>query len=263
MSILIVDDSPDMRLLIKTLLNNAGYKDVIVCGSAEEAIKILEGKKIDLILMDIMMPGIDGIEACRMINSRVNLLDIPIIMVTAKDDIEYLKLAFAAGALDYVTKPFNKIELLARVRSALKLKHEMDNRKSKEIELKKITQQLAELNAKLQRLSSLDGLTGIPNRRTFDEVLEIELKRAVRNKSPISLIMLDIDHFKLFNDTYGHLKGDDCLKEIAKVLQNSLKRPGDLVARYGGEEFACILPNTDREGAKSVAEKIRKKYQKN
>ncbi|RMG73826.1 MAG: diguanylate cyclase [Nitrospirae bacterium] len=256
MSILVVDDSDDTRLLIETILSKAGHKDVLTCSSVSEALKILEDREVDLILMDVLMPEIDGIEACRLIKRNKDLLDIPIIMVTAKDDMEYLQQAFSAGALDYITKPFNRIELLARVRSALKLKQEMDKRKARERELEQMAKALEEANERLKRLSSLDGLTGIANRRVFDETLEAELKRAKRQKSPISLILIDVDYFKLYNDSYGHIKGDECLKKIADVLSGALKRAGDLAARYGGEEFACILANTDVEGALGMAEKI-------
>ncbi len=256
MSILVVDDSDDTRLLIETILSKAGHKDVLTCSSVSEALKILQDREVDLILMDVLMPEIDGIEACRLIKRNKDLLDIPIIMVTAKDDMEYLQQAFSAGALDYITKPFNRIELLARVRSALKLKQEMDKRKARERELEQMAKALEEANERLKRLSSLDGLTGIANRRVFDETLEAELKRAKRQKSPISLILIDVDYFKLYNDSYGHIKGDECLKKIADVLSGALKRAGDLAARYGGEEFACILANTDVEGALGMAEKI-------
>ncbi|RMG04742.1 MAG: diguanylate cyclase [Nitrospirae bacterium] len=241
---------------MKTILNKADYSDVILCGSADEAFKVMEECDVDLILMDVMMPGVDGIEACRRINEKKEMLDIPIIMVTAKDDREHLQRAFSVGALDYVTKPFDKVELLARVRSALKLKCEMDKRKARERELEEMTRKLEKANAQLRRLSSVDGLTGVANRRTFDETLSQELKRAVRSRQPISLVMIDVDYFKLFNDTYGHQKGDDCLKSIAGVLKTLLKRPGDLPARYGGEEFACILAGTSSEGASKIVSEI-------
>ncbi len=268
MSILIIDDSQESRLLLKSILKAAGYTDVLTAGSAREAFKILnlddETKApayIDLILMDIMMPEIDGIEACKRIKAREHLRDIPIIMITALTDVEILKTAFAAGAMDYIAKPPNKVELLARVRSALRLKHEMDARKAREQELLEVTRQLEEANQILLRLSSLDGLTGIANRRRFDEFLEMEWRRGLRESAPLSLIMLDIDFFKAYNDAYGHQAGDDCLKAVANTLSNTVNRPGDLVARYGGEEFAVILPRTHPEGAVTVAELLRAKVE--
>lgn len=262
MKILIVDDSPDSQLLIKSILEYAGYKDLLTANSALEAFKRLGmdsnatvSTDIDLILMDIVMPEMDGIEACRLIKSFEYLRDIPIIIVTAtaKD----LQMAFAAGATDYITKPLNKVELLARVSSALRLKREIDNRKAREQELMKLTQQLEELNQMLQRLSSLDGLTGIANRRHFDLILKQEWRRALRDATPLSLILIDVDFFKAYNDTYGHQMGDDCLKRVANSLKDVLKRPTDLIARYGGEEFVVLLPKTDVGGAIALAEEMR------
>ncbi|MER3446092.1 MAG: diguanylate cyclase response regulator [Candidatus Dadabacteria bacterium] len=262
MKILIVDDSPDSQLLIKSILNYAGYKDLLTANSALEAFRQLgmdnlasASTDIDLILMDVVMPEMDGIEACRLIKSFEYLRDIPIIIVTAtaKD----LQMAFAAGATDYITKPLNKVELLARVSSALRLKREIDNRKAREQELMKLTQQLEELNQILQRLSSSDGLTGVANRRHFDLVLKQEWRRAIRDATPLSLILIDVDFFKAYNDTYGHQMGDDCLKRVANSLKGVLKRPTDLIARYGGEEFVALLPKTDTDGAAALAEGMR------
>jgi len=264
MAILIVDDSPVGRLYIENILKKAGYNDILTAESATNAFKILDMDNsrgvetgVDLILMDIVMPGIDGIEMCRLIKEHEHLQDIPVIMVTAKHNINILQSAFSAGAMDYITKPLNKIELLARVRSALKLKHETDRRKAHEQELLEVSRQLEEENQNLRRLSFLDGLTGIANRRHFDEILLNEWNRALRDARPLSLIILDIDFFKNYNDTYGHQTGDDCLKQVAGFLSSSLKRPGDLAARYGGEEFAAILPNTNIEGATVIAEVLR------
>jgi diguanylate cyclase (GGDEF)-like protein len=178
-------------------------------------------------------------------------------MVTATVQIKELQMAFAAGAIDYITKPLNKVELLARVSSALRLKREIDNRKAREQELLKLTQRLEELNQMLQRLSSLDGLTGIANRRHFDLVLKQEWRRAIRDATPLSLVLIDVDFFKAYNDTYGHQMGDDCLKRVTDSLKGVVKRPTDLIARYGGEEFVVLLPKTDIEGASALAEEMR------
>ena len=259
MSILIVDDSILGRVLLRDILKENGYENVIMAASAKEAIDYLTTcqkhssfryENVNLILMDGIMPDIEGIEACRMIRKLEGMHDVPIIMVTGKTDINTLQQAFDAGANDYLTKPFNKFELIARVRSALNLKYEIDKLKAREAELE-------ELNKILQELSSIDGLTGVANRRRFDEVLDIEIKRAKRNKTPLSIVMIDIDFFKEYNDTYGHLQGDECLKNIANTLNETVKRSEDLVARYGGEEFVLILPNTDINGAKYVAEQAR------
>ena len=257
--ILIVDDSKSSRLLLKTILHKAGYKDILVAECAKDAFEMLgmnaEKRKpgsdnFDLILMDIEMPEIDGIEACQRIKKIWSLIDIPIIMVTASTDVANLQKAFDRGAIDYISKPVRKVELLARIRSVLKLKEEMDRRKV-------LVKKLEAANIKLKKLSFIDGLTGIANRRIFDEFLEKEWRRPLRNRKQLSLIMIDIDFFKKYNDTYGHQAGDDCLKQVAKTLSGVLKRPGDLAARYGGEEFAIILSETDSVNAKKLAEKAR------
>ena len=264
MGILIVDDSRDSRELLKRHLNNAGYKDVIAEESAENALKALgvgqegQGGRFDLILMDIIMPGIDGIAACQKIKEYPDLHDIPIVMVTALDEDNSLQFAFAAGAVDYITKPINKIELLARVSSVLQLKIERDRRKSREKELLEALGQLRKANEILRRLSAIDGLTGLSNRRHLDEFMEKEWRRAIRDKRPISVIMMDIDHFKAYNDHYGHQGGDDCLKKVGAVIAETVKRPADLAARYGGEEFIAVLPDTGIQGAAELAEKLRK-----
>ncbi|KJS87028.1 MAG: hypothetical protein JM58_05840 [Peptococcaceae bacterium BICA1-8] len=268
MNILIVDDSPSIRSTIKYILNQAGYTNLLFADSAQKSFQNLgladfnknvpsTGQKLDLILLDIVLPDLDGREVCRIIKSVEHLRDIPVIMVTALTEIEHLEAAFTAGAMDYITKPINSIELLVRVRSALKLKQEMDQNKLREQNLLELTKQLEKAVEKLNLLSSIDGLTGIANRRRFDEYFNSECKRAQRNFTFLSLIMIDIDYFKAFNDTYGHQAGDECLKTVATALNNILKRPGDLICRYGGEEFAVILPDVHQEGALAVAENMR------
>src|SRR5262249_39204252 len=236
-----------------------GYTNLLMAASAQEAFTQLgmddparTGTAIDLILMDILLPGMDGLEACRRIKADDRFRDLPIIIVTSLTEVSNLESAYAAGAMDYLTKPFNKIELLVRLRSALTLKREMDCRKSREKELLQVMQQLEAANRQLQRLSYLDGLTGIANRRHFDALLDQEWKRAARESLPLSLILIDVDWFKKYNDTYGHQSGDDCLKQVAETLSGTLRRPGDLVARYGGEEFVVILANTAAAGAVEV-----------
>lgn len=263
MAIVIVDDTTFGLEVIKAFLMKAGYTDVITAKSARELYQLVDGYsdrgivEIDLILMDIVMPEVDGIEACRNIKKREWLADVPVIMVTATTEKDSLQQAFSAGAMDFIKKPLERVELLSRVRSALRLKHETARRKARETELLEVTHQLQEANERLQSLSFLDGLTGIANRRHFDQELLQECRRAQREGIALSLIMIDIDYFKAFNDTYGHLKGDDCLKTVANILKKTLKRPGDFVARYGGEEFAVVLPNTEHEGAAIVAEELR------
>lgn len=267
MSILVVDDSPTIRSIIKVYLRDAGYNEVFFAETAKETFELLgigsqdktkvdAANSIDLILLDIVLPDMDGREACRAIKSEYYLQDIPVITVTSLTEMEHLEKAFDAGSIDYITKPINKIELLARIRSVLKLKKEMDQRKARERKLIEVTKQLEDAVEKLDRLSSLDGLTGIANRRRFDEYINIEWCRGRRSAKPLSLILIDIDFFKAYNDTYGHQAGDECLKKVANTLQDGLNRPADMACRYGGEEFAIILPETDKNGAIIIAKKM-------
>lgn len=269
MDILIVDDSEDQLVVLKSILNEKGYNSIHLVSSAEEAFDFLGMKdkkknkpNIDLILMDIIMPKTNGIEACSRIKKEDSLKDTPIIMITANREEAQLQAAFQSGAIDYITKPINITELLARVRSALRLKMETDSRKERERELTEMAEQLDAANKKLTRMSYQDGLTGVPNRRYFEEFFAREWKNAIRLNSLLSLIMFDIDCFKAYNDTYGHLNGDDCLKKIAKTLEKDLKRPRDFLCRYGGEEFIAVLPDTDKKGALFVAKRFLKEINK-
>lgn len=203
----------------------------------EQALKILEKQKLpDLILLDIVMPGKDGFEIIKIIKENDRTRDIPVIFITglnsAKNEEEGLNL----GAVDYIVKPFNPAIVQARIRNTLRFRNQ---------------QKL------LESLVHIDGLTEIPNRRNFDTTLAREYKSAVRNKRWLSLIMIDVDRFKHYNDSYGHARGDEALIKIAKIIQECLKRPVDFVARYGGEEFSVILPDTDESGGRHVAERIR------
>jgi len=259
MKILIVDDSDLFLNALEAILQSVGYKNVIKANSYERANKILKTCNIDIILMDVMMPNVDGIKAISLIKSDHNLRDIPIIMVSALNDEARIEKAFLAGAIDYISKPVKKLELRARVRSVMKLKKEIDYRKEKERELERLNNSLEKANKELLRLSTVDGLTGIYNRRYFDLIIEKEWKRGLREKQKISIILADIDYFKLYNDNYGHLEGDNCLRIIACKLQEVIKRPADLLARYGGEEFVILLPNTDQKGAYKIAKDLQKK----
>ncbi len=270
MNILIVDDSAHIQTQLKLMLNSAGYKDLSFANSAKEAYELLgigSGKEpsalVDLILMDVEMEEENGIAATRRIKSEVFYGDLPVLMVTADTSSASLQASFDAGAVDYITKPIRKIELLARVKSFLKLKSEIDAKKIKEKALTTLTtileqtnKQLKEANQRLAQMAVIDGLTGISNRRFFEEVIEKEWRRHKRSGISMALLMIDIDFFKAFNDTYGHQQGDECLKLIAQSLKASLDRSGDIVARYGGEEFVVVLPETDAGGAEKVCRKI-------
>lgn len=265
MGILIVDDSMDSRELLRVILKGAGCADIALASSAEEALAFLKvgapqksGPPPDLILMDVVMPKVDGIQTCALIKADPVLADVPIVMVTAVGEMESLQQAFEAGAVDYITKPVKKAELLVRVRSMLRLKTEMDQRKARERELMEANAKLEDANRTLERLSSVDGLTGLANRRHFDKYLESEWRRDMRKHSPLAAVMMDIDHFKGYNDHYGHQGGDDCLKAVAAIIGKAVRRPADLAARYGGEEFVMVLPDTEMEGAYALAEKLRR-----
>ena len=264
MNILIVDDTREQDHGIQNILASAGYDSLFTADTVKDAFELMDinSEKANAIGMDLIvladkLPDMDGICACRIIKECPHLQDTPIIIVTNNHNIDDLQSFITAGALYYSEKPLKVLEFLVHVQSALKIKQETDKRKQREEELLEVTRQLEEANRNLQKLSFLDGLTGIANRRRFDEVLLNEWQRAVRENLPISLIILDIDYFKNFNDSYGHLMGDECLKQVAQSFSARLKRPADLVARFGGEEFAVVLPNTSRKGAVAIAEILR------
>lgn len=243
---------------MRQMLEVEGYVDILEASSAAAAMSVLESAAaVDVILLDIEMDELDGISACCNIKALEAYQDLPIIMVTANNDPEMLKKAFEAGAMDYLCKPPTSLELGTRVGGALRLKREIDQRKAREEELEQLNIKLTSVNEMLRRMAVVDGLTGVANRRYFDEIIAEEWSRARRERASLALIMADVDHFKFYNDNYGHLLGDECLKKVAGAMQTSLDRAGDLLARYGGEEFAVILPGTDSIGAASVAEKIR------
>lgn len=262
MRILIVDDSPDIRLLLKRTLQVAGYLDVQAVATGEEALTFLgvgmpAVSPVDLILLDLVMPGIDGISVCGRIKADERLQDVPVLVVTAQPESQQLEAAFEAGASDYIAKPFDRRILLARVRHALRLKAEIDRRIAREQELLEIKKLLESANASLFDLARIDALTGIPNRRYFDEVFGREWEALQRSEQPLALLLVDIDRFKAYNDYYGHQAGDECLTAIGRCLMRGELRTGDFVARYGGEEFAVLLPELSLEPALKVAERLR------
>lgn len=265
MSILVVDDSVFTLRFVEYNLKAAGYSDIHTVTSGEQVFSFLNNNdnytQVDLILMDVFMKGTSGISVCKSLQNHPRFNQIPVMIMTADTTEEILQESFAAGAVDYITKPIRKTELLARVASAIKLKREMDKVRERERELLEVKHKLELANLELARLVSLDGLTGIPNRRSFDQTLIAEWQRAYEDGTWLGLIMIDIDHFKQFNDTYGHPAGDSCLQMIAFTIRQTLKGSCDFVARYGGEEFAVILPATDVAAATVIAEKIRTNIQ--
>lgn len=237
--ILIVDDTPgDIKILREALKSEC---KITFATNGEDALDMaLSEIPPQLILLDIMLPGMDGYEVCRKLKASKKTQNIPVIFITAKNRDEDEAKGLGLGAVDYITKPYFLPIVKARVKTHLELKQHRDM---------------------LESLSSLDGLTGIPNRRRFDQFFDQEWKRSVRELTFLSVIMMDIDFFKAFNDNYGHCSGDDCLRQIARSLVDSLKRPTDFVARYGGEEFVAVMPKTDSEGAAFMAETMRKRIE--
>ncbi len=267
MSILIIEPDHNEFGEQESILKKAGYAYIHTAKNTAEAMVTL-GLENSMNANSHPSPGIDLIivglttveesaEICRKIKESFQYQDVPVIVVTNAASSEAFPFVVAYGAFDFIRKPVAEMEYLARVRAAIKLKHEMDRRKAREKELIEATRQLADLNSMLVRLSLIDSMTGIGNRRSFDRVLDKEWRRAVRSGLPISVIMIDVDYFKLYNDTYGHQEGDECLKQIAHILKNELRRPGDALCRYGGEEFVVVLPDTPVQGAQLVGETLR------
>lgn len=261
--VLLVDDQEMVAEGIRRMVADEPGIELHYCQDPRNAIQMATELKVTTILQDLVMPEIDGIMLVRFYRANPVTQDIPVIVLSSKEDPTIKSDAFSCGANDYLVKLPDKIELVARVRAhsrsyLLQKERDAAYHALREIQrqLEESNSQLEESNRELQRLSSLDGLTGIANRRQFDKQLEKEWQLALRNCSGLALVMIDIDYFKLYNDTHGHQLGDDCLKAVARELARVVHRPSDLVARYGGEEFGVILPNTDEEGALQVAEKM-------
>jgi len=234
-NILVVDDSPENLQVISAVLKQ-DYK-VKVAINGERALALAtSAEPPDLILLDVMMPGMDGYEVCARLKQNPITARIPVLFVSSRDDEEDEARGLSLGAIDYIVKPIRPSIVQARVRNHIELKRSRDL---------------------LERLTTQDHLTGISNRRRFDDSLHAEWQRAARTQTPVSLIAIDIDHFKAYNDHYGHPGGDQCLIKVARALAACVTRPTDLVARCGGEEFGCLLPSTDNTGASRLAEQMR------
>jgi diguanylate cyclase (GGDEF)-like protein len=234
-TVLIVDDAKANINVLAELLR-MDFK-IRAATSGEKALEIaFSDNPPDLILLDVMMPDIDGYEVCKRLKGMAQTKGIPIIFITGKVSEEDEIYGFNLGAVDYITKPFSAVVVKARVGTHAELKRHRDF---------------------LESISYLDGLTSIANRRKFNEYLDLTWSFAERDLLPISMILMDIDHFKQFNDNYGHQEGDACLVQIAQALSEAVVRKTDFVARYGGEEFAYILPNTNIDNATIIAEKLR------
>ncbi|MEP7282400.1 MAG: diguanylate cyclase [Rubrivivax sp.] len=231
--LLVVDDqAANVQALYQAFADD---HQVFMATSGEQALEVCRAKQPDLVLLDIVMPGMDGHEVCAALKADPATCDTPVIFVTAHHDDAAEAKGLDLGAVDFISKPINPRIVRARVRTHLMLKGQSDL---------------------LRQWAYLDGLTQVGNRRSFDERLSAEWGRACRQKSPLSVVMLDVDFFKRYNDHHGHQAGDDCLFRVASALRDGLRRPTDLLARYGGEEFVALLPDTDAHGALAVATEL-------
>ena len=231
--LLVVDDQPiNIRVMHQIFASDF---QVFMATSGQQALDFCHKTPPDLVLLDVVMPGMDGFKVCQALKADPSTHDIPVIFVTAHTGAVQETRGLDVGAVDFISKPVNPAVVRARVKTQLTLKFQSDL---------------------MRKLVFLDGLTGVFNRRYFDQQLTVEASRAARAGSRLALIMLDVDFFKRFNDHYGHQAGDDCLRGIAATLKDSLRRPADLVARYGGEEFACILPETAFDDAMNIAAEL-------
>lgn len=232
-SLLLVDDDPGVVQVLGRMLGGLGHLRFAL--SAPDALRLARESAPDVVLVDAEMPGMSGFEFCEAMKVDPQLAEVPVIFVSSHGNVETEVACFSVGAADFIRKPPTAEVVVARVRTQLRLKA---------------------LSDALRRAALVDGLTGVANRRRFDEQLHIECDRALRTGEPLSLLMIDVDHFKRYNDRYGHPAGDTCLRDVAQAIQGMVSRPADHVARYGGEEFAMLLPHTDLAGAAHLGERV-------
>lgn len=237
-TLLIVDDEKPNRTLLTELLKDEYH--LILAKNGVQALERATEHRPDLILMDVLMPEMDGHEVIQALKNDDRTKEIPVIFVSALDSAESEERGLELGAVDYISKPFRPSIVRARVRNHVQSVHQ---------------------RRLLEQLALLDGLTEIPNHRRFSQVYEQEWRRCKRNAKPLSLIVVDVDHFKMYNDSNGHAAGDVVLRQVAQTLKASLKRSSDFVARYGGEEFVILLPELEQEGARALAEQVRREIE--
>lgn len=259
-----ISDSGEHVRAVQDLLKDIGANTFQSALSVAEAVDRLgafspetASPQADLFLADDLPSGINGVETCLRLKTVPRFHDIPVILMTAHRRPERLKEAFDAGASDFIIHPFNPVELTVRIRSVLRLKQEIDLCIKREKELLRLSENLSEINHTLSRLSSTDVLTKVANRSRFDEYLDHEWKNAIREAAGISLLLFDLDYFSAFNDRLGRDRGDECLRLTAQVLEQNLKRPGDLVARFSGGMFAAVLTHADPKGSAVMADLLR------
>lgn len=274
-TILVADDERTLRNLMSRAVERDGYRSISV-SDGYECLAYCQRELPDLILLDAIMPKMGGFECCDRLHALYGKDCPPILIITALQDTPSIERAFEVGAEDYITKPIHWEVLRQRIRRlirayqamrelqrSLQREHDLSSRLSLQVleerrlarQLELTNQKLELANVRLQELANLDGLTQIANRRAFDRWLNDQWARLSQERESLSLLLFDIDCFKLFNDTYGHQAGDDCLRRVAQVLEETICRPQDFVARYGGEELAAILPHTTLEGAQAVAKR--------
>ena len=256
--VLLVDDQAMVGEAVRRALAGEHDIDFHYCSQPAEAIGVAELTRPTVILQDLVMPGVDGLTLVRRYRNNPATRDIPIIVLSTKEEAQMKSAAFSAGANDYLVKLPDSIELVARIRYHSRSYLNLLQRDEAYRALRQSQQQLLEINLELQRLTNSDGLTGLSNRRYFDEYLNAEWRRAQREQSQLALLMIDVDAFKAYNDTYGHVAGDEVLRRVASVIRENCARPADLPARFGGEEFAMILPATSPGGARLLGEKVRR-----
>ncbi len=250
-----IEDDVSLSDVVRDVLMTSGCEEVRFVRSGTEALAVATSFAPDLVLLDLGLPDIDGLEVCSLLSEQ--LPNVPIVIITGRNDESVIQIAFEAGAQDYVAKPFRIGELGARARSALRLRSERMVRGKREDQLLAKAHGLEETKRELERAVCIDALTGIANRGHFDELLATEWNRAARQGSPLSLVIVDVDDFHKYNELYSHVGGDAALKAVSAIMAHCLRRPSDVLARYGGEEFVAILPDTDGAGACVVAERLR------
>jgi len=247
MKILLVDDTKTERLILTSILEKMGHS-VVTAENGKQAVSLYHSEKPELVLLDVIMPEMDGHEAARQMRKDESLW-VPIIFLSGRVDPEDIFSGIEAGGDDYLTKPVDFRILEAKMISMqriAKMRRKLIN----------VSTELEIVNSELKKLVHIDGLTGLANRRYLDKYLRVEVSRSIRTDNQLALILCDVDYFKKYNDSFGHLQGDDCLKEVAKALLSVCQRATDLVARYGGEEFAIVLPDTNTENAGRLAQAI-------
>lgn len=257
MGVLLIDDQPLVGAAIGRALFGEPHLAFHYCAHATEAMAFAERVRPTVILQDLVLPDIDGLTLLQQFRANALTSQVPVVVLSNKEDPTVKSEAFTLGASDYLVKLPDPIELRARIRHHSKAYLNQIQRDQAYLALRESQSRLEELNVELQRLSSIDGLTGLSNRHFLQEYLTAEWKRAKREQSSLSVVMIDVDDFKLYNDTYGHLAGDEALKSVAEAIKRTFVRPVDAVARFGGEEFMVVLPDTSLAGARYVAEKLR------